>query len=75
MARDKDVHVVPHDNEWAIKRPGNSRASSVHRTQREAIDAGRSTAQRDHSELFIHNKHGQIRERNSHGYDSYSPKG
>jgi len=36
--------VVPHDGSWAVKREGNERASSTHKTQREAIDAARELA-------------------------------
>lgn len=40
----KNQHVVPHNGEWAVKGEGNGKATSVHRTQQEAIDAGRGIA-------------------------------
>ncbi len=40
MAKDT-LHVVPHDDSWAVKREGNERSSSTHSTQKEAIDAAR----------------------------------
>lgn len=72
----KDVHVVPRtDGRWAVERPGADRASSLHETQAEAFEAGRGLARTDHSELFIHGRDGEIRERNSYGNDPYPPKG
>ncbi len=71
----KNVHIVPRDDGWAVKKEGNDRASSVHPTQREAIDAGRDAARREASELLIHGQDGRIRERDSYGNDPYPPKG
>ena len=36
----KNQHVVPHGGDWAVKGAGNSKATSVHSTQQEAIDRG-----------------------------------
>ena len=71
----RNQHIVPHEDGWAVKGAGSSRASSVHRTQMEAIDAGRQVAQNQKTELFIHGRDGKIRERDSHGNDPYPPKG
>ena len=71
----KDQHVVPHDGDWAVRGEGNDRATSVHPTQAEAIEAGRQIAQNQHSELFIHGRDGRIRVRDSHGHDPYPPRG
>lgn len=71
----RNQHVVPHDKGWAVKTAGKSKASSVHATQKEAISQARSNAQNHHSEMLIHGKNGQIRERNSYGSDPYPPKG
>ncbi|HBC3831474.1 TPA: DUF2188 domain-containing protein [Vibrio parahaemolyticus] len=71
----KNQHVVPHENGWAVKGEGNSKATSVHRTQKEAIDQARGISKNQKSELFIHGRNGQIRERDSHGNDPYPPKG
>jgi hypothetical protein len=69
-------HVVPHDGGWAVRGEGNSRVTSTHDTQREAIDAGREIARNQGGELFIHGRNGQIRERDSVGNDDpYPPKG
>ncbi|MGE6429946.1 DUF2188 domain-containing protein [Serratia sp. NPDC078593] len=49
--------------------------TSTHHTQQEAIDAGRTIAQNQGSELVIHRPNGQIRDKDSHGKDPYPPKG
>jgi hypothetical protein len=69
------VHVVPHGDDWAVRREGNERATSTHDTQAEAIAAGRPLAQRDETEFLLHGSDGQIRERDSYGNDPYPPPG
>lgn len=71
----KNQHVVPHQDGWAVRGAGNQRATSVHSTQQEAIDAGREIARNQHSELVIHRPNGQIRDKDSHGHDPNPPKG
>lgn len=71
----KNQHVVPHRGGWAVKGVGNQRASSVHRTQRQAIDVAREIARNKQSELVIHRKDGRIRDKDSHGNDPFPPKG
>lgn len=70
-----DQHVVPHDRGWAVKGEGNSRASSVHDTQAQAIEAARQTAINQKTEVLIHGRNGQIRARDSFGSDPFPPKG
>jgi hypothetical protein len=71
----KNQHVVPHEDGWAVVGEGNTRATSVHETQADAIDAGREIAQHQESELLVHGRDGRIRERDSFGRDPYLPKG
>ena len=71
--RKKSVHVTPHGDKWAVKREGTERASSVHRTQKEAEKKGRETARHNKTEFFLHNRQGNIRERNSYGNEPYPP--
>ena len=75
MSRGKNQHVVKHPEGWAVKGAGNSKATKVTETQKEAIDIARSIAKNQESELLIHGKNGRIRERDSHGNDPYPPKG
>lgn len=65
----KNQHVVPHANGWAVQGAGNSRATAVHSTQAEATAHARSIARNQQSELLIHGRNGQIRERDSYGND------
>lgn len=74
MAR-RNQHIVPHDDGWAVRGAGSRRASSVHSTQQEAIDAGRAITRNQGTELFIHGRDGRIRERDSHGGDPFPPQG
>jgi hypothetical protein len=71
----KNQWVVPHGDKWAQRGEGNERVTRTFDTQREAIDAARDTARREHSELLIQGENGQIRERNSYGNDPFPPEG
>ena len=73
-ANKKPIHVVPHDAGWAVEREGGQRASSVHRTQAEAEQAGRSKARADQTEFILHNRKGEIRARDSYGNDPFPPR-
>jgi uncharacterized protein YdaT len=69
----KRVHVVPHQDGWAVKREGAERASSVHSTQKEALEAGRPIAEREKTELVTHGTNGKIRDSDSFGSDPHPP--
>jgi len=71
----RDQHVVPHKDGWAVRGAGSRKASSVHRTQQQAIDQARRAAENQGTELYIHGRNGRIRERDSHGNDPFPPKG
>lgn len=71
----KNQHVVPHGDDWAVKGAGNSKATRVVGTQAEAIELAREIAKSQGSEMLIHGKDGQIRERNTYGDDPFPPKG
>lgn len=75
MAKGKSQHVVPRDGEWAVKRGGSDRATTVVPTQKEAIKIAREIAKNQNAELFIHRRDGQIRERDSFGNDPHPPNG
>ena len=62
-----DVHAVPNGYQWACEIDGNIR--STHETQEEAIKEGRGLAEDQNSELVIHGRDGNIREKDSHGND------
>lgn len=74
MSKEKDYHVVPDGDRWAVRREGAERASSVHDTQQAAIDAGRELARQAQTELVTHRKDGTIRDSDSYGRDPVPPK-
>lgn len=71
----KSYHVTPNkDGSWNVKGSGDQQASSKYEIQSEAIEQATKIAKKNNSELFIHDKDGKIRERNSYGNDPYPPK-
>ena len=71
----RNQHVVRHKDGWAVRGAGSQRATSVHSTQRAAVDAAREIARTQRTELFVHGRDGRIRERDSYGNDPHPPKG
>lgn len=59
------LHIVPQGDSWAVKREGNERVSSIHDTQKDAIDAARELA-KDGDELVTHRPDGNIREQTTY---------
>lgn len=54
--------VTPHPQGWSVEKPGASRASSVHDTQQQAIDAARANLQNNGGgELAIKGRDGRVR--------------
>jgi Uncharacterized protein conserved in bacteria (DUF2188) len=74
MTKLRNQQVVLRDGGWAVKPERGQRASSIHSTQRKAIDRGREVSRNQHSELFVRGRNGRIRERDSHGHDPNLPK-
>lgn len=70
----KNQHVVPLGSEWAVRGEGNGRATSIHRTQAEAIEVARKICINQRSELIIHRSDGRIRDRDSYGGEPLPPK-
>jgi uncharacterized protein YdaT len=70
----KNVHVVPNGDDWAVKTEKSEKAYRVVETQKEAIEIARDVAKHQESELLIHGKNGQIRQRDSYGNDPFPPK-
>ena len=71
----KNQHVVRRDDQWAVRGAGNSRDTSLHRTQTAAERAARDIAINQKSEVVIHGENGRIRARNTYGNDPFPPKG
>lgn len=56
----KNQHVVPYNDQWAVRGEGNERVTQTFDTQAEAIERGREIARNQSSELLIHRPNGQI---------------
>lgn len=74
MKRGKDQHVVKHPDGWAVKGAGNSKATKVTKTQKEAIKSAEQIARNQKSDTKIHGTDGKIRAGNSYGNDPCPPK-
>jgi hypothetical protein len=71
----KNIHVTHReDGTWAVIGEKDKKASSLHETQRDAIEAGRPLAQNNRSELVIHDRKNRIRDKDSFGNDPCPPK-
>ena len=72
----KNQHVTKRpDGNWQVLGAGNSRATKVLPTQKDAIVAAKQIAIKQKSEVVIHGENGKIREKNSYGNDPYPPRG
>jgi hypothetical protein len=67
------LSIVPSAGKWALLIAGGT--VCVKHTQREAIKVARPLARKHRLELVIHNRRGQIRARDSQGFDSPYRKG
>lgn len=73
----KDRYVTRHDNGWAVKGPGASRASSIHRTQKEAESRAKEIVSNlGGGEVRIQNRQGQWRDSDTvaPGNDPFPPR-
>jgi hypothetical protein len=75
MPKQGDVHVVPANGRWRVEIEGSARARSTHDTQSEAAKAAREIARKKKTELLIHSRNGQVRERNTYGSDPRRSRG
>ena len=70
----RNLHIVPNQGRWAVKKEGKSQPVSTHRTQELARQSGVPLAKIHKSELVIHNRKGQIIDKDSYGKDPNPPK-
>ena len=59
-------HVVPYQNDWAVRREGNKRIASKHLKQISAINSAKVLARRYKADVIIHRESGGIRDRISY---------
>jgi uncharacterized protein DUF2188 len=71
----REVHTVPNPEGSGWVNEVNGDVTSAHRKQSTAIEEGRRQAIELETEHVIHNRQGQIRDKNSYGNDPYPPKG
>ncbi len=78
MSRPNERTVTPDGDDWTVEKPGASRASSRHETQRDAIDAARDyLGNEGGGELKIKGTDGKVRAQDTipHGNDPRRSKG
>ncbi|BEH73863.1 DUF2188 domain-containing protein [Edwardsiella tarda] len=71
----KTQWVTNRGDKWAVVGEGNSKATSLHKTQKAARKVARQIAINQRSELIVQGKDRLIREKNSYGKDNFPPKG
>ena len=69
-----NLHVVLRNDGWAVRAEGRSRATSIHKSQREAIDSARQLAQQTTTTVVIHGRDGRIKERTSYVPNPRAPR-
>ncbi len=75
MTKKTNQHVTPHPNGgWQVKGAGNEKATAKTSTQKEAIEIAKCIAENQKSEVVIHGRNGQIRDKDSYGNDPNPPK-
>ena len=70
----KNIHVVPSDNRWAVKKEGINKPVSTHKNQELARQSAVPLAKKNKSEVVIHGRDGKIRDKDSYGPDPHPPK-
>lgn len=70
----KNIHVVPHNDRWAVKEEGKTKPLSTHRIQELARQNAVPVAKENKSEVVIHSTDGKIRDKDSYGKDPNPPK-
>ncbi|GAA6167916.1 DUF2188 domain-containing protein [Sessilibacter corallicola] len=74
MAKGRNQHVVRHSEGWAVKGAGNTKATKVVDTQKEAIQIAEEIAKNQQSDTKVHGRNGRIRAGNSYGNDPFPPR-
>ena len=69
MGRPSEYHVVRQADGWAVKSEGSPRATSVHRTQEEAVRRAREIAREKRVTLIVHGRDGRVRSATRYGAD------
>lgn len=67
-------HIVPHNGYWQVKAENSKRATKSFERQSDAIEYARILSRNQKSELVIHGRNGQIRDKDSYGKDPCPPR-
>ena len=68
-------HVIGHEGGWAVRAEGAQGPTAVFKTQSEAWEKAKSIARKERAEAVLHARSGEIRARNTYGYDPRRSKG
>lgn len=69
----RNIHIVPKGDRWAVKLEGRATPISTHRTKSLADQTARPTARKNHVELVTHGRDGRIQDKDSFGPDPAPP--
>jgi hypothetical protein len=75
MKHGPNVWVVGRGGRYTIKEEGSKKVVAKSDTQKNAIRVGRLLAKANRSELIIQARDGRIRQKDSHGFDKFPPRG
>lgn len=75
MSNQHHVTYNGDEDHWEIRRSGAKRPSHTFDKKQEAVDKARIISDNQDTELIIHNKNGQIADKDSHGNDPKSVPG
>ncbi|MCM3784166.1 DUF2188 domain-containing protein [Neobacillus mesonae] len=56
----RNLHVVPHEDGWAIKQEGKEQPKHTYRVKKEAEDAAKEMASSKQIRVIVHDKQGKI---------------
>ncbi len=70
----KNQFVVKRGADWAVIGEGNSRATKLVDTQKQAIQIASEIARNQHSEMRVQGRDGKFRTCNSYGNEPCPPK-
>lgn len=61
-----NLHIVPHDGEWAVRWAGKKKPLAIHGTQESAIAAALQLADDEETSVVVHRQDGTFRSVISH---------
>jgi hypothetical protein len=70
----KDIHVVPFQGNWAVKKEGVKTPVSIHYKKANAEEKAIQLGKKAKVEVVYHGKDGRIQDSDSYGNDPNPPK-